>query len=235
MPEYRQKYGMEFPFEWTDTQIELWGYLNGHKKEDGGEGKEGHLRNAMMLLWPKVYAGEQEHGIPKWREEIELMVWAWCNYKIIPVLGHASAAKTHTFAHISAAAYLADAPNSIITLTSTHLPGLKRRLWADVCMAVNSSTLGPVLQVRTHDMVIRPMGSIEEKYVISGIATDKTEAAVEKIQGNHSRNHQFLIIDEAQGTPGAVFEAAANLMTDADFKMAMLANPREKLSEFGSW
>lgn len=235
-PAVREKYGREFPAEWWDVQVELHCMLLDHKESDGGLGMHGHLRNAMMMLWPQLYAGEVNPGVLRWRDDLELLTWAWCNYRIVSVIGHASAGKTHTFGHIGFTHYLADAPNTILTLTSTHLRGLRSRLWSDVVSAATTSTAGSVCSVRAHDLTMRPLATPKEnKYVVEGIAVDRGQEAVEKIQGNHSRNHRLLIVDEAQGTPGAVFEAAANLMTDQDFRMAMLANPTSKYSEFGSW
>lgn len=235
MSEFVDKYGLQFPASWPGWQIELACLAANHQPSAGGLGQHGHLKNAMISLWPHLYYGEVEPGVPRWREEIELLTWAWSKYKFVSVIGHASGAKTHTFGHIAATHYLADAQNTIITLTSTHLSGLRKRLWSDTISACLSSTAGPVFSPRHHDMIIRPEGSSEEKYIINGIATDKGQEAVEKIQGNHSRNHNFIIIDEAQGTPKAIFEAAANLSTDLDFRMAMLANPTKKFSELGSW
>jgi hypothetical protein len=230
-----KKYGRDWPADFTPAHIELYCMVHNLGPSDSALGRDRHLRNAMLLLWPHVYDGYAEPGILKWRDELELLVWAWSKFKITAVLGHASAAKTHTFGHIAAASFLGDAPNSIITLTSTHLSGLRKRLWADTEMACRSTIFGDIFDVRKHDMTIRPQGSKEDKYVIEGIATDRGADAVEKIQGTHSRNHRYCIIDEAQGTPPAIFEAAANLMTDPDFRMGLLANPTKRFSEFGTW
>jgi hypothetical protein len=235
------RYGVELPDELTPAQVELWAYANEHSPANGGLGKQEHLKRAMMLLWPHLYAGEAEPGVPRWREDLELLTWAWCNFRIISVIGHASAAKTHTFGHIAAASYLADSLNSIITLTSTHLTGLRKRLWSDTVSAIKTADIGDglfgaaIFDIRTHDMTIRPAGSKEDKYVIEGIATDRGQDAVEKIQGTHSRRRRYVIIDEAQGTPPAIFEATSNLMTDPDFRIVMLANPTRRFSTFGNW
>lgn len=237
----RVKYRREWGDHFSDALIELWCYANAHSEKDGGLGMQGHLRNAMQLLWPSTYGGEVEPGVPRWREDLELLTWAWCNYRVTSVIGHASAAKTHTFGHIAAASYIADSPNSIITLTSTHLPGLRKRLWSDTVAAIRGAQIAPEIQagemfdIRNFDMTIRPKGSKEDKYVIEGIATDRGQDAVEKIQGTHSRKRRYVVIDEAQGTPQAIFEASANLMTDPDFRMAQLANPTRRYSEFGTW
>lgn len=237
----QEKYGHEWSAHLTPVEIELWGYANDLKVADGGLGMQGHLRNAMQLLWPATYGGEAEPGIARWRDDLELLTWAWCNYRVVSVIGHASAAKTHTFGHIAAASYIADSANAIITLTSTHLPGLRKRLWSDTVSAIRTASVRPdmlggeLFDVRNFDMTIRPKGSKEDKYVIEGIATDRGQDAVEKIQGTHSRKRRYVIIDEAQGTPQAIFEASANLMTDPDFRMAQLANPTRRYSEFGTW
>lgn len=235
MSDVVEKYGLPFPASWEDWQIELACMTHNHLPKNGGLGMHGHLRNAMMELWPDIYKGEVQPGIPKWRDEIELMTWAWCHHRRVSVIGHASAAKTHTFGHIGAAMFIADAPNTILTLTSTHLPGLRRRLWADVVSAFATSRASHLFEPRHHDMTIRPTGTKEDKYIVTGIATDRGQEAVEKIQGNHSRNHNLVIIDEAQGTPEAIFEATANLSTDPDFRIAKLANPTKKFSPFGTW
>lgn len=206
-----------------------------------GTRAQAHLRVAMQLLWPQLYAGQAAPGVPRWRDDLDLFTWAWCHYRHIEVIGHASAAKTHTFAHIAAAAYIADPLNTIVTLTSTHLGGLRKRLWADTVAAIRTAQIEPDIlgaaayDVRSHDMTIRPAGSREDKYLIEGIATDRGHAAVEKIQGTHSSQRRYVIIDEAQGTPGAIFEATSNLMTDPDFRKVALANPTRRHSEFGSW
>jgi hypothetical protein len=236
-----KRYGRVFPDDMSEAMVELWCYANDHKPAAGGLGAQAHLKNAMQLLWPHLYAGEVAPGVPRWREDLELLTWAWCNYKLIEVIGHASAAKTHTFGHIIAASYIADPLNSIMTLTSTHLAGLRKRLWSDTVMAIKSADLGGgvlggmVFEVRAHDMTIRPRDSKEDKYVIEGIATDRGQDAVEKIQGVHSRKRRYVVIDEAQGTPEAIFEATSNLMTDPDFRKVDLANPTRRYSTLGNW
>lgn len=235
MPETVEHYGLPFPSDWPQVKIELCCLAHQHPVEKGGLGMHGHLKRSMQLLWPHLYEGEVEPGIPRWRDEIEQLTEAFCTKRITSVIGHAAAAKTHTFGHVAAACYFADMANTIITLTSTHLGGLRKRLWADTVSACQTSTLGHVVDVRSHDMTIRPAGSKEDKYIIEGIATDRGQEAVEKIQGNHSRIHRYVIIDEAQGTPPAIFDAAANLMTDQDFREVQLANPTKKFSEFGTW
>ena len=245
------KYGIDFndPEQFgdaagtfSDVMVEMYMMLHKIGPRDGGLGEHAHLKNAMMMAWPDVYAGEVAHGVPRWRDEIEMLTWAWCNYGVTAVIGHSSAGKTHTFGHVGAIGYMADCMNTILTLTSTHLGGLRKRLWSDTVAAVRTARLGDGIvgedwfEVRAHDMSIRPNdGKKADKYIIEGIATDKGQEAVEKIQGNHSRNRRHVIIDEAQGTPAAIFEAAANLMTDPDFRMAMLANPTKRYSEFGTW
>ncbi len=231
------RHGYEFPDDWDDLRVELWCLAN-------LEDTHIHLKRCMMMLWPNLYTGEMAPGVPRWRGDLELMTWAWSNYRTMCVIGHASAGKTHTLAHIAYTHYLADAANTIITLTSTHLPGLKKRLWSDVVSAHKTNVVTKAaetinhdtMHIRAYDMTIRPTDNPkEDKYIIEGIAVDRGEEAVTRIQGNHSRNHRYVIIDEAEGTHQAIFDAASNLMTDNDFRWAMLANPENENGEFGSW
>lgn len=233
----REKYGMEFPGTWHDLEIELWAMYNRHKVGAGGLGVEKHTRNAMIMSWPEVFGGEREPGWLNWREEMELLTWAWCNYEIVVVVGHASAGKTHFFGHLSYLHFLADPFNTIVTLTSTHIGGLKKRLWADVNSAAKTSLAGKgFMHITPYNLSMRPAVVRDEmKYIIEGIAVDKINEAEEKIQGNHARGQRLIVIDEAQGTAKAIFEASANLMSDPNFHMAMLANPTKRYSELGSW
>jgi hypothetical protein len=231
---FRRFAELDFPADWTELQIYL--TLLRYRHKSGKLNYYTTLKKVMHLLWPNTYAGEVKPGVLKWRDEIDMMVKAWTEYKFISLIGHASAGKTHTFAHIAVAEYICDPENTIITLTSTHLGGLKARLWSDMIHAFKSASIEIPYKVRNQDLTLRLFEfADEQKYVIQGIATDKGQDAVEKIQGNHSRNKRIVIIDEAQGTPKAIFEAAANLMADPHFRMAMLANPIDRNSEFGTW
>lgn len=73
----------------------------------------------------------------------------------------------------------------------------------------------------------------EDKYVIRGIPTDDTKAAVEKIQGNHSRKKHYVIVDESQGVAEAIFLVSANLATDPEYKFWQIMNPKDHFSPAG--
>ena len=121
--------------EWDDTEftplrIELECIRHRHKIEDGGLGYEGHLKEAMKLLWPHKFLGEIQPGYPKMRAVTEKIVWAWTQYKYIHIIGPASAAKTHDVAHLAWLEYLVSPKDTIITVTSTHLTGLRTRIFS---------------------------------------------------------------------------------------------------------
>ena len=136
---------------------------------------------------------------------------------------------THDAAHIVMLDYMADPLNTITTLTTVTLNGLRDRLFADA----RSAAIPFGLYITTHNYKIRPTKG-QEKFSIEGVATSKDQQAAGRIQGNHAPRRR-LVIDEAQVTPSSIYKAMANLMTAPDFRAFILANPEERLSPFGEW
>jgi hypothetical protein len=230
------KYGRQWPAGWGDLQIEMACLYLRRSVDEGGLGHQGHLRNVMTGLWPHLYAGEIEKGFPRWNEYVELQAWAWCNYNTISAFGHASAAKSHTFAHIATAEWLCSAHNTAVIMTSTHVDGLKRRIFQYVFDAVRKNAAGLDLAVRRFPtpMVYR-QGVEDEKNVIQGVATNKGDDSVARIQGVHT-DRVIIVIDEAAGTPKAIFDAAANLRTGTSFfRLVSLMNPEDLNSVAANW
>lgn len=230
------KYGKSWPKGWSDFQIEMACLYLRHPESAGGLGHAGHLKNVMIGLWPHLYKGEVEKGFPRWNEYVELQVWAWCNFTSISVFGHAAAAKSHTFAHIATAEWICSAHNTAVIMTSTHIDGLKRRIFQYVFDAVRKNE--PKIELATRrfptPMVYRP-GVEDEKNVIQGIATNKGDDSVSRIQGVHT-DRVMVIIDEAAGTPKAIFDAAANLRTGTSFfRLVSLMNPEDLTSVAANW
>lgn len=240
------KYGVEWETSrWTPIKVELYCYLKNHTPEKGGLGRAGHLINAMKLLWPETYQGEWERGYPKLRPHMVEFIKDYCSgdYDTMILIGHAGAGKSHDIARVVTAEYLASYHDTIVTLTSTDLKGLKDRIWSEVVSAIKSARGEYKFDFTTspHPLAV-PMvyvdgGKLEKaddrKHIIRGIPVGRDENAVGKIQGVHSKRCNRLVVDEAQETPPAVLRARANLMVDKDFKSVLLANATNRHTPFG--
>ena len=228
------KYGIDFGDgpEVNPLSIELRCYRDRLKT---GHPREYHLRNAFNFVWPKY----------QWNEWCELMTWAWCNYRIVCIIGHSRASKTYHMAHLALLDYLGGAPMTATTMTTTKFDALKTRMWGDMMRAIENIE-NPVLQ-RVIQNVFKITNTSNEmkfasasashgddKFMIQGVATDSADKTAGKIRGQHADRRRILV-DEAQDVATGIYSAFANATSSPDFTGVLLSNPVEKLSEFGNW
>ena len=221
------RYGRKWPGETRELAIELWAYQTGLTVDEGGLGPEAHFRRAFKLAWPKFI----------WHEWMEMLMTAFCNEKIITVIGHARATKTYGVAHLLYLDYCAAPLATWTSLTTVTFDGLKGRMWSDLMAAVESATFGNPFKISStsNEMKLRlvaPGHRAEEKYMIEGFATSKQRDAAGRIQGKHAARRR-LGLDEAQELPDVIFQAEVNAGTAPDFKSIRLANPVDKETVFG--
>ncbi len=197
--------------------------------------RENHLRAAFGIVWPKF----------QWNQWCELMLWAWCNYRIVCVIGHSRGSKTFFFAHLALLDYLSSPINTATTLTTTKFDALKTRMWGDMMRAVESIE-NPALQqtIQTFFKITNTSNELkfasatashgDDKFMIQGVATDSADKSAGKIRGQHADRRRILV-DEAQDVASAIYMAFANATSAPDFVGVLLTNPVEKLSDFGNW
>jgi len=224
-----EKYGFEVPSDTPLLALELLCYRNNRTVEQGGLGNEQHFKNAWRLMWPEY----------EWSDWVELLVYSWCKYRWISVIGCERASKTFTSAHIAFLDYCANPHETLTSLTTVTFEGLKLRMWSDVLRAISTARIQQPYQVRssTNEMRVYPdMASKEagEKYQIHGMAVNHTKDAEGRIRGGHAPRRR-IFLDEAQDIAPAIYEAMINPMSAPDAKCAMLSNPVEKVSKFGEW
>jgi len=225
-----EKYGIKFPSEANDLNIELSCYRN-PQAFDTGKKVEFHFRKAFDIVWPNF----------KWNDWMELMCWAWCNYKVTGVIGHSRGSKTYGFAHFVLLDYLAAPQMTATTLTTTKFDALKTRMWGDLMRAIDSSKQKDFINQSfkvtstTNEMSMKQRGNLaEDKFMIQGVATDSGDKSAGKIRGQHA-NRRRILVDEAQDVPASIYVAFLNAVSAPDFKGALLTNPVEKISELGDW
>lgn len=202
---------------------------------DTGHPREFHFRNAFNIVWPKF----------QWNQWCELMLWAWCNFRIICIIGHTRASKSYFFAYLVLLDYLGAAPMTATTLTTTKFDALKTRMWGDMMRAMEAIE-HPALQAvvqnlfkvtnTTNEMKFASASAshADDKFMIQGVATDSADKSAGKIRGQHA-DRRRIVGDEAQDIADAIYMAFANAVSAPDFIGALLSNPVEKLSKFGEW
>jgi hypothetical protein len=228
------RYGIDFGDgeQVNPLSIELLCYRDRLKT---GKPREFHLRKAFEIVWPKF----------QWNQWCELMIWAWCNYRIVCIIGHSRASKTYFMAHLALLDYMCSPHNTATTMTTTKFDALKTRMWGDMMRAIESIEL-PALQQTvqnvfkitntSNEMKFSQAGDShgDDKFMIQGVATDSGDKTAGKIRGQHADRRRILG-DEAQDIAEAIYKAFANATSAPDFIGVLLSNPVEKLSEFGKW
>ena len=229
---YIERYGHKFLREdANDLNIELACYGRPDKFPTDRP-KEFHFRRAWSIMWPKF----------EWNEWADMIVWAWCKYRIIAVIGHTSSGKSFVTAHCALLDYLADPMATSTTLTTTKFDSLRTRIWGDVMTAIETSALrDPLLAIfkpttTSNELKfgLRERERIDsDKYVMQGIATDSADTTASKIRGQHTERRR-IIGDECEDMGEAIYTAITNARVAPNFITALLTNPALKSSLFGS-
>jgi len=204
----------------TQLAAELAAYRLNQTPEKGGLGKEQHFLNAFKLMWPKF----------KWHKWMDLLIHAWCCEPKTIVLGHTRASKTYGMAYIVYLDYCADPYGTWTSITTVTFSSLKDRMWRDLQAAIETAVVPCPFKVIDNsnelNVTLDEDQKKDKKFQINGFATNNNKNAAEKLQG--------VILDEAEGLAGTgVFEAEVNYMSAPDAKSFKLANPLDRLSEFG--
>ena len=221
-------YGFLVPKKTPLFPLELKCYRENRTKQQGGLGAEQHFKNAWRLMWPDY----------EWSDWVELIVWAWINYKWINIIGHRRASKTYTSAHVCWLDYCAHPFATSTSLATVNFQGLKVRMWSDLLHAVASAKIQQPFLIRssTNELRIFPESASHEageRFQIQGIAVPNTQDAQSRIKGAHAPRRRYFL-DEAEDISEPIYEAMGNPMSAPDAKCVKLANPIEKISRFGN-
>lgn len=184
---------------------------------------QGDYRNAARLMWP-------------WFKQNDWTTKIWTaveKYPRLCIMGHGSASKTFTASIWFLLDWLAWAATTALVLTSSTVPSMDRRIWADFKTLWTKSRLPltTVAQILDSKRMIR-QSITEGKAAIHAVAAESDDAET-KIQGMHMPRNR-VIIDEADNPySSSIWPALVNLGTSGDLRAVALANPVDKNSEFG--
>lgn len=246
-----KKYGAVFadPEAGTDpsASIELaMAFTPSLAKASGFLGKYQHLRNAIDLIWNeprrryaaehKMVYDERKHDIFIWNEWSETMMETFCEgHWATAIWSGNSSYKTTCAAMYALCAFFASPADTIVVLTTTTLPGLRKRIWKEVLKFHRLSRAG-IGQVNASDFAIRFQKGSDESGIF-GIATGQDEGdiqkAVDKIIGFHAK-HTMAVVDEAQATNQAIVKGCLSLEAGAEsFQLILPGNPDSELDTLG--
>lgn len=221
----------------------------------GWLGRYQHLRNAIDLIWnvPRrlnakarnLDYDERKHDAFIWNEWTEQMMEEFVRdiqkgldgeplWATIVGSGNASW-KTTSAAVYNLCAWFASPTDTICVLTSTSLPGLRKRIWKEILKYYRWANPG-FGHVNASDFAIRFQKGSDEAGIF-GVATGQDEGeiqkAVDKIIGFHAKN-VIATVDEMQATNEAIVKGCSSLEAGAErFQFVGLGNPDNEMDSLG--
>lgn len=206
-----QTYGLDvtaFP-KITQLEIELLMVKDRDPSRFSGHSRGQHIKHCIAMLWPDV--------MNSWNDWNELALWAWTNHNEIGVTGCAAAGKTFTFTLLSLIEFLACPMGTRVALTSTTVPSLRGRVWAEMMKFVRPvSPLFGLNIVDSQTKIQFTKGDDRSAIIALAVDSGAIEQAVGKLQGVHLPR-MVVMADEAAQTNPAIFSARANLEVGTDF------------------
>ncbi len=212
----------------------------------GWLGSYQHFRNATDLLLnvPSqrialargVDYDVRKHDTFIWNEWTEEMVEGFCEaHWATTVTGPNASFKSGTAGWFGLGKWYARPTETIIVITSTSLPGLRKRIWKEILKHHRRANPG-FGYVAASDFAIRFQKGSDESGIF-GVATGQDEGeiqkAVDKIIGFHAK-HVVAIVDEMQATNEAIVKACSSLEAGADtFQFIGLGNADSELDAHG--
>lgn len=224
-----------------------------------GETKFQALRRFLFLTWPefvddvKVGADGKLRFWPsnKWNPWLERHLRAFTNSeyatttgdtvdRYIGLTGCGGAGKTHA-AGLYAVAWWAVSPeNSIAILTSTTVGMIGHRIWPIITHFHKNAYDVVTGKKLTFGHMVSSMKELRAAHdnpknaiFALAVAQGETQKAIHNLKGMHD-TRMLLIVDEANGTPPAIFETIPNLKKGAqDVTVIVIGNPWDRQDPHG--
>jgi hypothetical protein len=241
------RYGFEFDRSledddgnqvWDDLGIEMWCIKQGEdylKKH--GRSLAFHYENCRRLIWPEL----DDH---RWhrlcRDEV-------LSSKITVLMGCASSGKSHTPAWICLIAYWCRPNETCVLVSSTTMPSLKKRIWAEISMlwqkgverypklaghmldSAVAITTDNIEDVEAGERKVRDMR--KGIFGIACVVGGKTVGLSRYV--GIKQKWMYLLADEAQMMADGFLSAFANLNNNENFKAVIMGNPNDIMDPLG--
>lgn len=230
-------------------------FLNGTT----GEEKFIGMRDFIFYTWPefladaKVDANGGVELMPSnyWNPWFERNLRAFTNteyverigdtvFRYVGLTGCGGAGKTHVAGTFAVPWWGVDPENSIVILTSTTKEMIKRRIWPVIShYAENARDVVTGKPIKFGHMIGSQMqlnareGDAKHAVFAMAVACGETQKAMHNLKGMHAKRI-LLVIDEANGTPEAIFTTIPNLTKGAlEITVIIIGNPWSRMDPHG--
>lgn len=215
---FQFKYGLRWPHDAHESEIEAACYLAGRSAAQGGLGRFDHFKR-----WTDWHF----EGI-EWNPWFELANRSLCDDSYVSTHGKFSvrcvawtgcgaAGKTHSAGFFAFNWWLVSPGESSVTLTSTSKTAIGQRVWPvfqrlfNECIDPDTGLTGQIGHLIDSKKMIQAEKG-DEKHAIHALAVERGELqkSINALKGRHTPR-MMLVVDEANTTPQAVFETIPNM------------------------
>jgi hypothetical protein len=233
------KYGLSFPVQLNDLELEYWCFKRSHPTDKGGLGKYRHFLNISRMVLPET----------KFHDWSRIQIQSLCSTEYAVQIGSvihryvywpgcAAAAKTFSSAHYAFLWWLASPMTSTVILTSTSGKMVKTRIWPKIQdffyqarktlsdkFKVDESLIKTGNLLDSQTILQREKGDSLRAIMALSVEPGELGKTVAKLQGIHNERI-LLIVDEATDTPEAIFRVIPNLAKGcSDLTVLLIGNP----------
>lgn len=213
---WKHRYGLIVDRLLPDWHVEL---LCWRERHDSGLPPTEHLRRCLAILQPEsIWHPWRERRFASLSEESYADHVGQTTIRNIAWVGPGAGGKTNDAGVFAFHYWLADPANTSIALTSTSKSKMRQRVWPLIQECFRSARDHLEAEGRCDPHMLNSTMELQSikgdsKHAIFGQAVEMGEvsAAVEKLKGVHCPRI-MLVIDEAPGTPEAIFATIPNML-----------------------
>lgn len=237
MPIYKHDYGILHDSHLSRQELEMAAFRWGWDAPRGGLGRYGHFEKYARDALPKM----------QWNPWLVDQFKDLCNdddawrdggvtVRSVPWTGAGAAGKTFAVGTYAVLWFRAAPDDSIVTLVSSSMKMSRRRVWPIIHSTYSTLCRGPYAfgnMIDSQSMLQCDKG--DSTHAISCMAVEAGELSktLENLKGLHA-GRILLIIDEAPGTPDAIFETIPNMRKGCqDLTVVTIGNAISHLDNHG--
>jgi hypothetical protein len=223
---------------YDDLGIEFWAITQGADYcKKIGTTLSRHYENCRKIIWPEL---DTHRWHELCRDEIT-------SHKVTVLMGPGSSGKTHEAAWIGLINYWVRPEETCVLVASTHLGGLRKRVWAEINMLweqgierfpkLSGHLLDSAIAITTDNIEDCDPGERKTRDMRKGIfgvpcVTGGKFVGLGKFIGIKQK-YMMLIADEASMMGETFLSAFANLNKNENFQAIVLGNPNDPLDPLG--
>ncbi len=223
---------------YDDLGIELFCIKKGKEWcESWNRTLEFHYENVRKIIWPEL-------DVHRWHT---LCTKEIVNHKVTVLMGPGSSGKTHEMAWIGLVSYWARPEETCVLVASTHLGGLKKRVWAEMTMLweqgverfpkLSGHLLDNAIAITTDNLDDCEPGERKIRDMRKGVygvacVTGGKFVGLSKFVGIKQK-YMILLADEASMMGETFLSAFANLNKNENFMAVVSGNPNDPLDPLG--